>query len=150
MPPLFDSICYTRRPVNATIETVTLNWVKEKEFILRDRNNFPIFMDQPMGVNAADLLPLSLIGCSAYDVVAILKKQRQDIAALEVSAQSTRDPEPPWRFLKIHIKYKVRGKELDPDKVKRSIHLAEEKYCGVYVTLKDAIEITNELEIIEV
>lgn len=132
------------------LETVSLDWIKDRRFELRDRNGYSIVMDQPDGVNASDLLPLSLIGCSAYDVIAILQKQRQDVADLAVSAQSTRDPDPPWRYRKIHVQYKVSGRDLDPKKVRRAIHLAEEKYCGVYATLRDAVEITNGLEIIQI
>ncbi len=132
-----------------SVETVSLDWIRERQFVLRDRNGFPTFMDQPMGVNAADLLPLSLIGCSAYDVIAILEKQRQEVVDLTVTAESTRDADPPWRFRKIHIHYKVSGRGLDPDKVERAIELAEKKYCGVYATLKDAVEITNDFEILE-
>lgn len=130
-------------------ETVSLDWLRERRFELRDRNGYAILMDQPDGVNAADLLPLSLIGCSAYDVIAILQKQRQEVIDLSVSAQSTRDADPPWRFRKIHIHYKVSGHALDPEKVRRAIHLAEEKYCGVYATLRDAVELTNDFEIVE-
>lgn len=132
------------------LETVSLDWIQDRRFELRDRKGYTVIMDQPEGVNASDLLPLSLIGCSAYDVIAILQKQRQDVIDLKVSAQSTRDAGPPWRFRTIHIQYKVSGRALDPEKIRRAIHLAEEKYCGVYVTLKDAVEITNEFEIIEV
>lgn len=131
-------------------ETVTLDWVHERQFILHDRNGFPILMDQPNGVNAADLLPLSLIGCSSYDVVAILEKQRQDIRDLKVKAESTRDPEPPWIFRKIHVHYIVSGCGLDPQKVTKAIELAEEKYCAVFATLKHAVEITSDFEIVEV
>jgi len=131
------------------IETVTLDWIRARQFVMRDRNGFPIFMDQPNGVNAADLLPLSLIGCSAYDVIAILDKQRQEVADLAVTAESTREAEPPWRFQKIHVHYRVSGRGLSPAKVSKAIELAEQKYCGVFATLKDAIEITSDFEIVE-
>jgi putative redox protein len=131
------------------VETVNLDWVRERQFVMRDRNGFPIVMDQPNGVNAADLLPLSLVGCSAYDVVAILEKQRQDVTDLSVTAESTRDPDPPWAFRKIHIHYKVSGCGLDAEKVSRAIELAEHKYCGVHATLKDVVEIKSDFEIIE-
>jgi putative redox protein len=48
-----------------TSETVRVDWISDRLFLLRDRNDFPILMTQPQGVNGADLLPLSLIGCSA-------------------------------------------------------------------------------------
>jgi putative redox protein len=130
-------------------ETVNLDWVTKRQFILLDHNGFPIVMDNPNGVSASDLLPLSLIGCSSYDVVAILEKQRQKITKLAVSAESTRDPNPPFIFRKIHIHYKISGPELDPIKIARAIELSEEKYCGVFATLKTAVEITSDFEILE-
>jgi putative redox protein len=132
------------------LETVTLDWVRDRRFILHDRTGFSIVMDHPNGVNASDLLPLSLIGCSSYDVVAILEKQRQVVRDLAVSAESTRDPDPPWTFRKIHIHYRVSGRGLEGERVARAIELAEEKYCGVFATLKNALEITSDFEIIEV
>jgi putative redox protein len=131
-------------------ETVNLDWVSNRQFILRDRNNFSIVMDQSNGVSAADLLPLSLIGCSSYDVIAILEKQRQKVKDLAVSAESTRDPAPPFTFRKIHIHYKVSGLGLDPVRVARAIQLSENKYCGVYNTLRQSVEITSDFEIIEI
>lgn len=131
-------------------ETVSLDWIRERRFLMHDRNGFPILMDHPNGANASDLLPLSLIGCSSYDVVAILEKQRQDVTDLAVSAESTRDPNPPWIFRKIHVHYKVSGRGLDKEKVSKAIELAEEKYCGVFATLRAAVEITSDFEIIEI
>jgi putative redox protein len=131
------------------IETVGLDWVSNRRFILHDRNGFSIVMDSSDGVNASDLLPLSLIGCSSYDVVAILEKQRQKVTDLAVRAESIRDPDPPYTFRKIHVHYKVSGPGLDPVKVARAIQLSEEKYCGVFDTLRKTVEITSEYEIIE-
>ncbi len=133
-----------------TAETVSLDWIRERQFLMYDRHGFPIVMDHPNGVNASDLLPLSLIGCSSYDVVAILEKQRQHVTDLAVTAESTRDPNPPWTFRKIHVHYKVSGRGLEKEKVAKVIELAEEKYCGVFATLRNAVEITSDFEIIDV
>ncbi len=115
-------------------ETVNLDWVANRKFILHDRNGFSIVMDHSDGVSASDLLPLSLIGCSSYDVIAILEKQRQKVTDLRVSAESTRDPDPPFMFRKIRVHYKVSGVNIDPKKVAKAIQLSEEKYCGVFAT----------------
>jgi putative redox protein len=131
------------------IENVRLDWLNEHNFLLKDRDNFPIVMGKPMGASAADLLPLSLIGCSSHDVIGILQKQRQNVTDFQVSAQSERDAEAPWRFRKIHVHYKVIGHGVDPQKVGKAIKLSQEQYCGVYVTLKDAVEITSDFEVIE-
>lgn len=130
-------------------ETVRADWIDDQAFLLRDRAGFPILMTQPMGVNGADLLPLSLIGCAVWDVIAILKKQRQQVTRLEVTAESQRDDEPPWRFRKIHICYRLAGRKLNPEFVRRAIELSETKYCSIYATLRDAVEITNKFEITE-
>lgn len=130
-------------------ETVRANWLGEQVFLLKDHLGFPIVMTQPQGVSGADLLPLSLIGCAAWDVVAILKKQRQQVTALEVSAESERDDEPPWRFRRIRVVYHLTGKDLAADKVQRAIDLAQEKYCSIYATLRDAVVIESRYEIAE-
>jgi hypothetical protein len=56
------------------VETVHVDWVEEHVFLLRGHFGFPIVMTQPNGANGADLLPLTLIGCAAWDVMDILKK----------------------------------------------------------------------------
>ena len=136
--------------MNMLTEKVNLDWIKERQFLMRGHTGFPIVMDHPNGVSASDLLPLSLIGCSSYDIVSILEKQRQNVTDLAVSAESTRDPEPPYTFRKIHVHYKVSGSGLDPEKVAKAVQLSEEKYCGVFATLKKAVEITSDFEIVEV
>jgi putative redox protein len=129
-------------------ETVHAEWVRDEVFLLKDHFDFPLVMTQPQGVNGADLLPLSLIGCAGWDVIAILKKQRQQVTCLEVSAESQRDEAPPWRFRRILIHYRLRGRNLVTERVKRAIDLAETKYCSVYATLRDAVEIQSEFEIV--
>jgi putative redox protein len=129
-------------------ETVRADWIEEQVFLLRDRAGFPVVMTQPMGVNGADLLPMSLIGCTAWDIIAILKKQRQQVTRLEITAESQRDDEPPWRFRKIHIRYRLSGRNLSEDKIRRAIELSEKKYCSIYATLREVVELTNEFEIV--
>lgn len=127
---------------------VHLQWNPETQFILRDNENYQIVM-KPKGVKASDLLSMALIGCSSHDVVEILLKQRQDLRELRVTADSVQDDDPPWRFRKIHIHFQAVGKGLDVEKVRKAIALSEEKYCSVYVTLRDAVEITNDVEVVE-
>jgi putative redox protein len=102
-----------------------------------------------MGVNGADLLPLSLIGCSAWDVLSIMQKQRQQVTRLEVVAASEREDDPPWRFLKIHILYRISGRGLNAKQTRNAIDLTENKYCSIYATLRQAIELVSDFEIIE-
>ena len=131
------------------LETVQVDWIGEQQFLLKDHAGFPILMTQPDGVSGADLLPLSLIGCAAWDVMAILKKQRQQVTHFQVTAESERDPLPPWRFRRIHILYQLTGKNINPEWVRRAIDLAETRYCSIYATLREAVEIVSEFDIVE-
>ena len=130
-------------------KTVTLQWNPEQQTILKDSDHYPVIMKKPDGVSGSDLLPMSLIGCASYDVVKILEKQRQQLVSLKISAESTQDETPPWKFRKIHIHYQLTGKGLDSEKVSKAIQLSEENYCAVYATLKDVVEITHDFEIVE-
>jgi putative redox protein len=130
-------------------QTVRADWISDQLFLLRDRNDFPIVMTQPNGVNGADLLPLSLIGCAAWDIMSILHKQRQQVVALQVIADSEQDEASPWRFRRIHVRYRFSGRNLKARSIKRAIALSETKYCSIYATLRDAVEIRSEYEIID-
>ena len=130
-------------------ETVRVDWIDRQVFLLQDQSGFPVVMTQPMGVNGADLLPLSLIGCSAWDVLSIIQKQRQQVTRLEVVAESEREDDPPWRFLKIHILYRISGRGLNARQIRNAIDLTENKYCSVYATLRQAIELVSDFEISE-
>src|SRR4030042_3987964 len=90
-------------------EKVTAEWQHDQVFMLRDQHGYPIVMAQPDGVLGADLLPLSLIGCAIWDVTSILRKQKQEIKRIEVEAFSERDDDPPWRFRKLRVLYRIWG-----------------------------------------
>lgn len=130
-------------------DTVHLDWTPEEQFILSDNDDHRIVMKKPKGVKPSDLMAMALIGCSSYDVVEILQKQRQDLRELKVTAESVQDDDPPWRFRKIHIHYRAIGRDIDPEKLRKAIEISEGKYCSVYATLKDAIEITHDFEVVE-
>lgn len=132
-----------------TTETVRVDWISDQIFLMRDRSGFPIVMTQPSGVNAADLLPLSVIGCAVWDLVSILQKQRQKITGLRVAADSVRDEEPPWRFRKISIRYTFTGRNLNEQSIQRAIKLSESKYCSTHATLRDTVEIVSSYEIVK-
>jgi putative redox protein len=128
---------------------VTLHWNTEEQFVLSDDGDYRINLTKPKGVSPSDLLPMSLIGCTSYDVVEILRKQRQELHQLNVTAEAVQDETPPWRFRKIHIHYQVIGEGIEIEKVRKAIQISEEKYCSVYATLRDAIEITHDVEVVE-
>ena len=88
-------------------------------------------------------------GCTAYDVVLILKRSRQDVTGCEVSLKAERAPSDPKVFTKIHFHFTVRGKNLKADVVERAIRLSAEKYCSASIMLGKTAEITHDWEISE-
>lgn len=122
-----------------------LYWNPQDKRTLEDSSG-----NQIRNVSASDLLPMSLMGCSVHDVVEILTKQRQDLREIKMTSHHTQDENPPWKFKKIHLHYQIFGKGIDIEKVQKAVQLSEEKYCSVYATLKDVVEITHEVEVVEV
>lgn len=82
-------------------------------------------------------------GCTAYDVVLILKRGRQDVSGCEVSLKADRADNDPKVFTKIHFHFTVRGKNLKSDVVERAIRLSAEKYCSASIMLGKTAEITH-------
>lgn len=98
------------------------------------------------GAKPADLLPLSLAACTAYDVVAILRKQRQDLRGLEAVVTSTQDDDPPWTFRAIDVEWIVTG-DVDPHKAERAVALAEGKYCAVAATIRGIVDLSYRVRV---
>jgi len=129
---------------------VRLSWLGEGlSFDGQTSYGMPISMGAETDGSAAkpsDLLPLSLAACTAYDVVVILQKQRQDLRGLEAIITSTQDPEPPWTFRAIDIEWVVTG-TVDQHKAERAVEIAEAKYCAVAATIGDVVELTHRVRI---
>jgi len=99
--------------------------------------------------------PMELIlagtgGCTAYDVVLILRRSRQDVWGCEVSLESERAETDPKVFTKVHFHFKVSGRNLKPAVVERAIKLSHEKYCSASIMLEKTAVLTHSHEIIEV
>lgn len=100
------------------------------------------------GVKPSDMLVMALVSCSGYDVVTILRRQRQELTDLRITADAHQASEPPYQFTDIHLHYVVTGRDLDPAKVERAIKLSEEKYCSVAATIRGVAKITNSFEVL--
>jgi putative redox protein len=88
-------------------------------------------------------------GCTAYDVVVILKKSGQEITGCEVKLESERASSDPKVFTKIHMHFIVRGRALKRNLVEHAIRLSHEKYCSASIMLGKTAEITKDFEIVE-
>jgi putative redox protein len=87
-------------------------------------------------------------GCTAYDVVVILKKSGQDVSACEVSLSADRAPADPKVFTKIHMHFVVRGRGLKPSLVESAIKLSHNKYCSASIMLGKTAVISHDYEIV--
>ncbi|MGH8708214.1 MAG: OsmC family protein [Burkholderiales bacterium] len=88
-------------------------------------------------------------GCTAYDVVVILKKSGQDVTGCEVRLEAERAPTDPKVFTRIHTRFLVRGRNLKRNVVEQAIRLSHEKYCSATAMLAKTAEITRDFEIAE-
>jgi putative redox protein len=102
-------------------------------------------LDGP-GSKPSDLLPVSLAACTAYDVVVILQKQRQELRGLEAVITSTQDADPPWTFRAIDIEWIVTG-TVDRHKAERAVEIAEGKYCAVAATIGPVVDLSHSVRI---
>jgi putative redox protein len=135
---------------------VRARWVGGRQFVGIDEGGQAIVIDasvegggQGEGFRPANLLLAALAGCTGYDVVNILEKQRQRLSALEVRVRGIQQPDPPWTFTDIHVEYLLRGQELDPQRVERAIKLSEESYCSVAATIGGRARLTTSFRIEE-
>ena len=88
-------------------------------------------------------------GCTAFDVVMILKKGRHAITGCEVTLEAERAETEPKVFTRIHFHFIVRGKKLSLETVARAIELSKDKYCSASIMLGKTAAITHDFEIIE-
>ncbi|MCZ6579833.1 MAG: OsmC family protein, partial [Gammaproteobacteria bacterium] len=114
-----------------------VKWLDHMTFVGESASGHAVVMDaapesggRNMGVRPMEMLLLGLGGCTAFDVVMILKKSRQDIVDCEVTIDSDRAQEVPKVFTRIHIHFIVSGKKLDAVKVDKAVNLSADKYCS--------------------
>ena len=102
-----------------------------------------------IGLRPMEMVLAGTGGCSAFDVVLILKKGRHQISACDVSLHAERADSDPKVFTRVHFHYRVKGKNLKPDAVARAIELSKEKYCSASIMIGKTAELTSDFEIIE-
>src|SRR5579885_2170662 len=89
------------------------------------------------------LLLVALAGCTAMDVISILRKKRQQVSGLTVVVQGSRADEHPKVYTQIEVLYRVRGNNVSPQAVERSIELSKTRYCPVMATLSKVAEVST-------
>jgi putative redox protein len=131
--------------------TTNLTWIGDKHFVGIDSGSHSVVLSgqaDGIGVKPSEMLLIALAACSSVDVVEILEKKRLKLSLLEVTTTGERDPEPPWSYRKIHLKYRLSGHGLTDKAVMQAIDLSQEKYCSVAATVRGVAQITTEYEIL--
>jgi putative redox protein len=135
----------------------TVRWSGEgMSFVAETGSNHLVAMDGAPEGGGRNLAPrpmemvlLGTGGCTAYDVVVILRKSGQEVTGCEVKLTAERAPTDPKVFTKIHMHWVVRGRALKRNIVENAVRLTHEKYCSATAMLVKTAEVTRDFEIIE-
>jgi putative redox protein len=120
-----------------------LKWTDGLQFVARAGQGPALVLDSSDGASGASPMQLVLIGvagCTAIDVIVILKKKRQHVSRFEVMISAEQAEENPRRYTKIAIEYVLHGKAIKPKAVEQAIALSEEKYCSAMASLNADFE----------
>ena len=134
----------------------TVRWTSGMTFLAETGSGHVVAMDGAPEGGGRNLAPrpmevvlLGTGGCTAYDVMVILKKSGQQVTGCEVKLTSDRAESDPKVFTRIHMHFIVRGKAIKPKIVEQAIRLSREKYCSASIMLGKTAEITEDYEIVE-
>ena len=133
-----------------------IKWVEDATFLGEAGSGHAVVMDGPpdmggrnLGVRPMEMLLLGMGGCTNFDVVHILKKQRQDVTDCVAELEAERAESEPKVFTKIHVHFVVKGNNLNENKVAKAVELSAEKYCSASIMLGNAgVAISHDFEIV--
>lgn len=132
-----------------------VTYVKGLQFVGESETGHAIVMDgnrefggEDTGPRPMELLLIGLGGCTGMDVVSILKKKKQELEGLEIIIDGKKAEEHPKRFTDVTIEFRLKGKNLSEEAVKRAVELSMEKYCSVKATLEGNTKVEFKYNII--
>jgi len=132
-----------------------VKWVQDVMFVGESGSGHAVVMDgapetggRNLGIRPMEMLLLGLAGCSAFDVVLILKRGRENVTDCVVDVDAERAATDPKVFTNIRLRYTVTGHSLDRGKVERAVKLSEEKYCSASAIIGKTAQITYTIEVV--
>jgi putative redox protein len=135
---------------------VRVKWIEGVAFVAETESSHAIVMDgapegggRNLGARPMETVLAGTGGCTAYDVVTILKKARQDVSDCVLEIDADRAAQDPKVFTRIHFHFIVKGRGLKREHVERAIHLSAEKYCSASIMLGKTAAISHDYEIVE-
>ena len=137
--------------------TAKISWVDGALLVAEGGSGHTITMDGAADIGGRNLasrpmevLLMGMGGCTAIDVVSMLKKQRQDIEGVEVSLVAERAEDHPKVYTSVKLVYTVRGRKLNKALVERAVSLSDEKYCSATAMVRKSAEVTHEVVLVEI
>jgi len=134
-----------------------VKWVDHMCFLATSGSGHALVMDTSpdygghnLGVRPMELLLAGMGGCTSVDVVAILRKGRFDLVGCEVEIHGERAAEPPKVYTRIHVHYRITGRQIPADRIARAIELSATKLCSASIMLGKVATVTHDYEYIEV
>ncbi len=134
----------------------TIKWMDNVQFVAEVGSGHAMVIDgapdyggRNTGARPMELVLAGAASCTAFDVVLMLKKARQNFTAFSVEAEAERATEDPKVFTAIKLTFRVTGPAIDPKVVERSVKLSKEKYCSATAMLGHTAQITTEIVISE-
>ncbi len=110
----------------------------------------PEFGGRNQGVRPMELMLLGVAGCTAFDVVRILRRGREEVADLVTEIEAERAETEPKVFTRIHLRFRITGRAVSRRKVERAIALTAQKYCSASIMLERAgVAVSHDYELIE-
>lgn len=132
-----------------------VKWVENTLFVGESGSGHCVVMDGPpesggrnLGIRPMEMLLVGMGGCTAFDVVHILRKGRHQVGRCEVQLDAERAETDPKVFTRIHAHFIVQGTDLDEAAVRRAIELSAEKYCSAAIMLGRTASVTHDFEIV--
>lgn len=122
-----------------------------RQFVAQTESGHAVVLDDAQGQTGPKPMELALLalgGCTAFDVIAILRKKRQPVTGYEIEVAAEQRPELPSYFTKVEIRHRVYG-AVDPEAVRRAIELSETKYCSVGAMISKTAEIKSTFEVVQ-
>lgn len=124
-----------------TIEA-QVKWIEDLQFVARSGDGPAVVIDSSdsgAGASPMALMLMGTAGCTAMDVISILKKKRMAVTGFRVDISGERDPNYPKRYTDIQVVYVICGTGITPEGVRQAIDLSEKKYCGAMASLNARI-----------
>lgn len=134
------------------VNEARVTWLNEMQFVAETGSGHSVVLEsggKNRGPSPMEMLLVGMAGCTAVDVVHILKRMRQPVTDIQVNVKGARAENPPKVYTDIEVEYVVTGRGLSEEKVRRAVEMSQTTYCSASIMLGKTATITNSIRILE-